>query len=207
MYRCFAYMHIYALEHAFMPLDVRRGCQIPWSGVTDGWELPCGFWESKVANALPRVFSPSTTTNSLALERCLKGALSETWCFRPRTHIRPCTGICNSITRGPCSHFWPLKVPAYLLQTCGIHINGNLKITGQMHSQPSSDNLFCSRNSTNCWNSQKKKNSCEVVYLLCKGLPRQGWSWVWVSTKEATGRLELSSVLEQHQSGACSKCF
>lgn len=173
MYRCFAYMHIYALEHAFMPLDVRRGCQIPWSGVTDGWELPCGFWESKVANALPRVFSPSTTTNSLALERCLKGALSETWCFRPRTHIRPCTGICNSITRGPCSHFWPLKVPAYLLQTCGIHINGNLKITGQMHSQPSSDNLFCSRNSTNCWNSQKKKKIpvkwCTFCARVCQG--------------------------------------
>lgn len=28
--------------------EVRSECQIPGTGLTDGWELPCGCWESKL---------------------------------------------------------------------------------------------------------------------------------------------------------------
>lgn len=38
-------MYIYGLHECFMPMNVRRGRQFPWTRVTDRCELPCGCWE------------------------------------------------------------------------------------------------------------------------------------------------------------------
>lgn len=39
-------MHMCAVHVCLVPLEVRRGVEFPGTGVRDGWELPCGFWES-----------------------------------------------------------------------------------------------------------------------------------------------------------------
>lgn len=112
---------------------------------------PCGFWESKVASALPWVFSPATTTNILALKRCLEGCSF-------RAHIRPFPGVCNSISKGSCSsegtcihvadiwqtHKWKFKnalqdecIPSLALTICFVaEIPHVLKLSTTTTSSP-----------------------------------------------------------------------
>lgn len=41
-YETFACLYAYVLHAHLVLTEVRRGCQLPWSWVTDNWEPPCG---------------------------------------------------------------------------------------------------------------------------------------------------------------------
>lgn len=41
-YETFACLYVYVLHAHLVLTEVRRGCQLPWSWVTDNWEPPCG---------------------------------------------------------------------------------------------------------------------------------------------------------------------
>lgn len=43
-----AYVHVYVLCVYLMPLEDRTSCQIPWTGVTDRYELLCSFRVAQV---------------------------------------------------------------------------------------------------------------------------------------------------------------
>ena len=45
IFQCFAFMHAYGPRAYLVPVKVRRGHQIPGTGVTDGGGLPCGCLE------------------------------------------------------------------------------------------------------------------------------------------------------------------
>jgi hypothetical protein len=50
-------------------LETKEGVRFPWTGVTDGCELPCGCWES---NPGPLQEQPMLLTTELALDFIFK---------------------------------------------------------------------------------------------------------------------------------------
>lgn len=51
-----------------VPTEIRKGCQIPWTGVIGVGEPPCDFWESARANPTSSTFFGKKAVNQFNSE-------------------------------------------------------------------------------------------------------------------------------------------
>lgn len=144
MYAC---MYTCAPHVCLVSLEGRRGCWIPWTWITDGWELP---WSSGPLEEQP-IFITVEHLSSPCYISFIKGVIkSEFW--RDDSGLTVCSiyediFILESIRSQPtmflwCSSFWEAPcvpelgdLPASSLQVLGLH---------ESTATPSLISLFCS---------------------------------------------------------------